>query len=174
MRTLSNQITGFDSWDSELTITTMIIRTAHPDEWSKLQILNDEVFGDNIKYAPDLKRDWAFSDAGRSYFQELVKDPEQCCFVAEEEGKLVGYIAGAEKEFSYCKSRYFEIENMGVTASHRNRGVGSRLFSAIKDWAKEKGYGFLYVNSFWKNQGAIAFYKQNGLSEIDVSLEMKL
>lgn len=152
----------------------MVIRKAYPDEWSKLQVLNDEIFVDNIKYAPDLKRDWAFSDAGRAYFQELVKDPEQCCFVAEEDGKLVGYIAGSEKEFSYCLSKYFEIENMGVTPSCRKRGIGTQLFLAMKDWAKEAGYQRLYVNSFWNNIGAIAFYKQHGFSEIDVSLEMKL
>ena len=152
----------------------MRIRHPLPTEWNKIQLLNDEVFADNITYDPDLKRDWAISEVGKQYFQELVTDDEQVCFVAEDDNMLVGYIAAAPKELSYRKSKYLEIDNMGVNPEYRGKGVGTLLIEEVKKWAKENGYNKLFVNSYFKNTSAIAFYKKNGFEEIDVSLEMKI
>ena len=152
----------------------MNIRQALPTEWQQLQTLNDEVFADNYKYDPDLKRDWAMSPEGERYFKELISDPSQCCFFAEDNGKLVGYIAAAPKEISYRNSKYLEIDNMGVSPEYRGKGVGTMLIEEVKKWAKENGYNKLFVNSYFKNTSTINFYKKNGFNEIDVSLEMEL
>lgn len=151
----------------------MHIRKVRQDEWPALQILNNAVFVDNIQYDPDLVADWAFSDAGKKYFQELVVDPESVCFVAEDEsGSLVGYLAASARNFSYRKSKYLEVDNMGVLPEYRSQGIGVQLMSACKEWAENNGYDKIFVNSYSKNAKAIAFYKKCGFAEIDVSLEM--
>lgn len=96
------------------TIADMHIRKVKADEWSNLQVLNNEVFVDNAKYDSDLIEEWALSEAGKTYFQELVTDTQSVCFVAEDElGKLIGYLAASPKPISYRKSKYLEIDNMG-------------------------------------------------------------
>ncbi len=150
------------------------IRSAKITEVQYLQDLNDEVFIDNAKYDPDLKLDWAQSELGKKYFTELVSDPEQICLIAEDDGKPVGYIAASTKEFSYRLSRYLEIDNMGVIPQYRSKGVGSLLMKKLMEVAKKRGYQKIFVNSYFANTKAIAFYKKNGFGEIDVSLERKI
>jgi len=152
----------------------MKIRKVKPNEWSNLQELNNEVFVDNAKYDPDLVLDWAYSDEGRKYFQELVNDPDSICFVAEDNNLLVGYLAASPKPISYRKSRYLEVDNMGVIPDYRSKGVGKILMDTCKEWAKDNDYQKLFVNSYSKNEKAIRFYKKCGFDNIDISLEMNL
>jgi 8-oxo-dGTP diphosphatase len=150
----------------------MLIRQVRPDEWSQLQQLNNEVFIDNAQYDPDLVNDWALTEAGESYFKELVVNPTKLCLVAESElGNLVGYLAASELEFDYRQSKYLEINNMGVVPSVRSQGVGRQLITECLAWAEAQGYQKLIVNSYFGNTKAVSFYKQNGFTEIDVSLE---
>lgn len=151
------------------------IREARNDEWNKLQDLNNMVIKDNNKYDPDIIVDWAHSDAGRSYFKELVKDSNKLCLVAEtQNGTLIGYIAGSPKQIDYRISRYFEIENMGVFSQYRSQGLGTKLMKAALKWASEKGYQKAIVNSYTANTGAINFYNKCGFETIDVTLERNI
>lgn len=149
----------------------IVYRKANADEWSKLQLLNEEVMVDNSKNDPDLKPDWAMSETGKQYFQKLLTDENKYCIVAEENGKLIGYVVSSEIEFDYRNGKHLEINNMGVSPRYRNKGVGTELINEVLKRAKSNGFTKIYVNSYFKNEKAIVFYKQNGFSEIDVSLE---
>lgn len=92
-------------------------------------------------------------------------------FVAEEKVILVGYINGGTKDITYRKAKYFEIDNLGVLPKYRQTGVGTKLLETVTSWAKENGYQKIYVSSYIKNQKAVAFYKNKGFQEIDISLE---
>ena len=150
------------------------IRHADKNEISDLQQLNNEVFIDNQKYDDDLDMNWAQSEKGKKYFTELLSNPGACCFIAEEHGIKVGYIAAGPKTVSSRKSRYFEIENMGVIPAYRSKGIGRMLMDECLKWAKTKGFQKAFVNSYFDNKQAIEFYKQNGFAEIDVSLEKNI
>lgn len=149
----------------------MIIRHARKNEVKTLQNLNDEVFIDNYKYDPDLKRDWAQSEIGKDYFTGILNNPRAICLIAEENNKPVGYIAAAPKEVSYRLSKYIEIENMGICPNYRSKGIGSQLIEKCLKLAKEKGYQKAYVNSYFENSKAIKFYENRGFKKIDISLE---
>jgi ribosomal protein S18 acetylase RimI-like enzyme len=151
------------------------IRQARKDEVWDLQVLNDAVFVDNSKYDDDLDLDWAKSDKGKSYFTSLLNKADSICLIAEEDGDKVGYIAAEEPaDITYLKSRYIEIENMGVLPSHQSKGIGSKLMQECLNLARNKGFQKAYVNAYFKNLRAIDFYKKNGFSEIDTSLERKI
>lgn len=150
------------------------IRFARKDEIEDLQNLNDEVFIDNHKYDSDLDMNWAKSEKGKKYFTELLNNPTSCCLIAEEHGQKVGYIAAALKPISYRKSKYIEIENMGVIPEYRSKGIGTKLIEECLKWAKSKGFQKAYVNSYFGNTRAILFYKRSGFSEIDISLEKSI
>jgi len=149
----------------------MVIRTATIDDVKTLQNLNDEVFVDNHKYDSDLKIDWAQSDTGKEYFSNVVNNPNAICLIAEDEGKAIGYIAAAPKEFGYRLSKYLEIENMGVSPDFRSKGIGSKLITECLKSAKEKGFQRAYVNAYFENIKAINFYENCGFKKIDISLE---
>lgn len=150
------------------------IRLATKEEVQDLQNLNDEIFMDNAKYDSDLDLTWAQSEKGRTYFTELVNNDGALCLFAEDDGKKVGYLAASPKDIDYRKSKYFEIENMGVTPAYRSKGVGKLLMQRCFEWAKEKGFQKAFVTSYVQNIGAVNFYRSNGFVEIDISLEKDL
>lgn len=148
------------------------IRPARPADWQVLQTLNDAVFQDNAKYDPDIIVDWAFSEDGIKYFKALANGDKYVCFVAEVDGEAVGYIAAQAKEISYRKSKYFEVDSIGVLPAFRSQGIGYQLMDACKQYAKEHGFQKLYVNCYSRNDNALAFYKKCGFDEIDRSMEV--
>jgi diamine N-acetyltransferase len=152
----------------------MIIRQARKDEIKKLQDLNDKAFADNPNYDPDLDLNWAQSDEGKKYFTNAVNSSDNYFLVAEEKSTLVGYLAAAPKHFDFRKSNYIEIENLGIIPEYRSKGLGKKLIEKCLKWAKEKGYQKAYLRCYFKNTHALSFYKNNGFSEISVSLEKNI
>jgi len=141
------------------------------DKVKVLQNLNDEVFVDNHKYDSDLKMDWAQSETGKKYFTDVLNNPEAICLIAEEDDKLVGYLVATPKDINYRLSKYIEIENMGVSPNFRSKGIGAQLVNKCLELAKKNGYQKVYVNAYFENTKAIAFYERCGLKKIDISLE---
>ena len=150
------------------------IRTCQNNEVETLQNLNDEVFIDNSTYDTDLDLTWAKGEKGKQYFNDLLNNKEAYAIIAEEDGKPIGYLAASEKHIDYRKSKYLEIENMGVVPEYRSQGVGKQLIEECFKWAKEKGYQKLFVNTYFANEKAFSFYKNTGFTEIDISLEKVL
>lgn len=152
----------------------MNIRIARKEEVKILQNLNDEVFIDNHKYDIDLKMDWAQSVTGRKYFTKVLNNSQAICLIAEEDRKVMGYLVAAPKEFGYRLSKYIEIENMGVSPNYRSKGIGISLLNKCVEIAKQRGFQKVYVNSYFENTKAIAFYEKCGLKKIDISLEKNI
>lgn len=152
----------------------IILREAQKNDLQKLQYLDDEVFIDNQTYDNDLDMNWAMSEKGKTYFSNLLKDPNSYCLLATDNEKAVGYIVCLPKDFGYRKSKCVEIGNMGVSPDYRSKGIGSMLIKKGIEWAKKKGYKKIYASSYSNNQKAILFYKKNGFSEIDLGLEQNL
>lgn len=150
------------------------IRLATKDEVADLQHLNNEVFIDNAKYDEDLDLSWATGEKGTQYFTQLLNDSSSLCLIAEDEGKRIGYLAAGPKEIDYRKSKYFEIQNMGVVPGYRSKGIGKLLMEKCFEWARVQGFQKAFVNAYIKNQEAAHFYKKNGFEEIDISLERNI
>jgi GNAT superfamily N-acetyltransferase len=152
----------------------IIIRPVRIEEIETLQKLNQEAFVDNVKYDPDLRMDWAMSDKGKAHFTKIFENPDSQCFVADDAGALVGYIVLSKRDIDYRKSRCCEISDVGVTPAYQSKGIGSLLMQKAVEWAKGRGYQKMYVSCYFANTRAVAFYKKNGLSEIDLDMEMDL
>lgn len=104
----------------------------------------------------------ATSKHGKKYFTQV----NACCLVAEEDGKLVGYLAAGSKQISYRKSTYIELENMGVLPGYRSMGIGTKLIQSLLTWAKTHGYKRAFVNAYFGNHEAIEFYKRMVLEKL--------
>lgn len=152
----------------------ILLRSARPDEIKKLQDFNDKAFADNPRYDPDVKVDWGQSEVGKKYFTTAISDPNGCFLVAEDDDKLVGYIAASAKKFDDRRSCKVEIDNLGVISDYRKQGVGKKLTDACLKWAKDEGFNKAHLRCYAANVGALEFYKRNGFQGISVSLERKL
>ena len=90
-----------------------------------------------------------------------LDDSREAVFVAETDGRAVGYIHVEE-----YKVLYFEkmVNYLGVAVSgkYRRLGIGSALIKTAENWALERGIHLVRLNSGSTRTGAHEFYKRQG------------
>jgi GNAT superfamily N-acetyltransferase len=93
-------------------------------------------------------------------------------WVAESNGTVIG-TAGLLKSREMLEG---EIEPVIVTASFRNRGIGTRLVKYVVEEAKRRGMRFLKVRPVARNKEAISLYVRLGfnlLGYVDLFQDLK-
>ena len=152
----------------------LIIRNADLKDLEIIQKLNNELFDLELKnYDTTLVKDWAISNEGKKYFEDLINN--HFVVVALLDDEIVGYLAGTINEKgSYENIQYGEINNMFIKDSYRGYGVGKALVNEFKMYCKSKGINDLIVTASSKNKNAINFYKKNGFEEFNLTLTMNI
>lgn len=112
----------------------------------------------------------SFEDLGYECDAELVKirlenlDPNnECVFVADVSGKVVGYIHIIKFNTLYHKSMA-NIQGMVVAKEHQRKGYGKELMNAAEDWARERDIEMIRLNSGFVRPEAHEFYRAIGYS----------
>jgi ribosomal protein S18 acetylase RimI-like enzyme len=152
----------------------MKIRKANKKDLEEIKNLNTRIFINNIKYDKDAVEEFAQTDQGAKYFKDALEDKEGIFLIAEEDGQIIGYINGTKADFSYRKSKYFEMYNLGVSPSHKRKGIGTKLLDEFTKEVKKRGFQKIYLNCYAKNLEAINFYKASGYQTIDVCMEKEI
>jgi ribosomal-protein-alanine N-acetyltransferase len=80
----------------------------------------------------------------------------RCFFVAEAEGRLLGFVVG--KVIGSDAESVAELESVAVEAAARRGGVGKALCAAVADWCRGQGVGALELEVRAGSGGAIALY----------------
>jgi [ribosomal protein S18]-alanine N-acetyltransferase len=80
----------------------------------------------------------------------------RCLFVAEVDGKLLGFAVG--KVILPAADGVGEIESVAVSDTARRRGVGRALCEAVVGWCREQGVGEIELEVRAGSEGAIALY----------------
>lgn len=96
--------------------------------------------------------------------EEMEKDgfgehPVFSFFVAEQNGKILG-IAIYYVKYSTWKGKCLFLEDIVVTESHRQEGIGKRLFDEVLKVAKAMKVRRLEWQVLEWNEPAIRFYKK--------------
>lgn len=152
----------------------LIIRKANLEDLEIIQNLNNELFDLEIEnYDNTLVRDWAISNEGKEYFEDLINN--NYVVVALLDDKIVGYLAGTINEKgSYENVQYGEINNMFIKDYCRGSGVGKALINEFKTYCKNNNINNLIVTASYKNINAINFYKKNGFEDFNLTLTMDI
>ncbi|KKU91942.1 MAG: GCN5-related N-acetyltransferase [Microgenomates group bacterium GW2011_GWA1_48_10] len=150
------------------------IKTAQGKDWKIIQNLNNQVFLWDKQNDDDLDLEWPFSEKGIKYYKKLANGSYGKCLIAYSDNQPVGYVALSIKDLGYRKSKYVEIENIGVDERYRSRGIGKLLIDASVKWAKEQKATKLWVSAYWDNKRAVNFYKKNGFYESGLELDKNL
>lgn len=150
------------------------IRLATKNDFKDIQKLNTEIFVDNVKWDSDTIENYSTSEQGAKYFKDALESKSGCFFVAVDGGELIGYANGCDMNAYWRRSKYFELENIGVIPERKKEGIGKALLAKVTKWAKDNGFDKIYINCYSKNIEALDFYKQQGYEEIDICLEKKI
>ena len=114
-------------------------------------------------------------------FRKLVKDhfeqrdSESTCFVAEFEGKVVGFMISHVMTFSFGLEKSAWIATMGVEPKYMGQQIGARLAAEIFDFYKAQGITNLYTSVQWDATDVVSFFKTQGFHRSDfINLEKSL
>jgi GNAT superfamily N-acetyltransferase len=88
--------------------------------------------------------------------------PDFHCFVAEEDGELVGLLVYYLVAFTYRAKPNVIIKELYVAEGHRSKGIGKLLMKAVARRAATIGCGMIkwYVGKW--NESGIRFYERLG------------
>ena len=92
-----------------------------------------------------------------------VDDNHVQTFVAEDEGRLVGYVFGTVVDLlpeTFKDERAGILGDIYVTADKRGTGVGTALVQAMKDWFKLRGVSHYELHVAAMNEQGIRFWEK--------------
>lgn len=150
------------------------IRKANMNDLIHIQNLNNSLFDlEYNNYDSTLKLGWPFEKDGEEYFIDKIKNT--LVFVAEINGKIVGYLAGSIlEEISYSVETFAELDNMCIDTNYRGYGIGSKLIDEFKNYCKNIGIENIKVTAYTQNKQAINFYMKNGFHDYNTTLIFKI
>lgn len=154
----------------------LLVRKAQESELKTVQGLNTQLFLHDQPYHSTLHMNWPYEEIGEKYFRDRISGEKGVCFVAEIEGKVVGYLAGAMIEpYSYRDiKKEFELENTLVKEEFRGKRIGEKLFNEFIKWSKKHGAERVKVSASVDNEEAIKFYKRVGFIPYAAELEYEI
>jgi GNAT superfamily N-acetyltransferase len=109
------------------------------------------------------------ADARMAAYFEGTHHPQQALppragFVAEERGRIVGYIAGHQTTRFGCDG---EVQYLFVAPDQRERGVASELLRALAAWFQAHGIAKVCVDVDLGSPAATPFYVHHGAVPIN-------
>jgi N-acetylglutamate synthase-like GNAT family acetyltransferase len=106
-------------------------------------------------------------------FRELVEDhadlrgTEMNCFVAELQGKVVGFMISHVITFSFGMEKSAWIATMGVDPKLMGQKIGARLAEEIFAFYKSQGITNIYTSVRWDATDVVSFFKTLGFNRSD-------
>lgn len=97
-------------------------------------------------------------------------------FLAEEDGKIVGFVAGKieDKPGFYIERKIGILFQVFVEEEYRNKGIGIRLIKKFISWLKYKKIKNIRLEVFLNNRTALKLYENLGFKEFKIEMRKKL
>lgn len=112
------------------------------------------------------------------YYLQLLEQEQSTVLIAREENKIIGFAVisiEASPDFpSLVNRRYAYIHDFGVDQSSKRKGIGSLLFEACLEWAKEMNVDKVELNVWEFNEEAIAFYRKHSMETISRKMRLAI
>ncbi|MCS7124150.1 MAG: GNAT family N-acetyltransferase [Candidatus Bathyarchaeota archaeon] len=101
-----------------------------------------------------------------------IKGENAAVFVAEADGKVVGYSLGwISQPWSYKAKRGY-ICDCFVEKAYRRRGIGKTLVKAMLEWFRNKGVECVEADIYSNNIPSLAMFKGLGFKEVSKRLRL--
>jgi len=110
--------------------------------------------------------------------KKLLTDESRPVFVAEEDGRMLGYAFCILEETKgspvLLDEKTLYIDDLCVEENARGRHVGTALYDYVVTFARNLGCNTITLNVWNGNDSAMAFYEKRGLKPRKVYMEMSL
>ena len=147
--------------DAKAVISAVAQRIFEPDK-------SPDEFSEILDHAHELK------DVDNA--QQVYDGRSGLFLVILDDGKVIG--TGAVRPW---KGETAELKRLWLLEQYHGQGIGYRVVMRLFEFARQCGYKFIRLQTSFKQERAIAFYKKLGFVEIpnyapddDISMEMGL
>ena len=141
----------------------MIYRNYKSEDISALRDIIEKDLGYNCKL-PKLK----------SRVEEMMKRGNYQIIVADDNGKVVGFIGCVNYLAFELENEGMKIIALAVSKEYRRKGIGASLIKAAEKQAKENGVEVVLLNSGLPRNDAHSFYESQGYSKKSYGFIKKL
>ena len=159
-------------------MSEIVVRPARREELERVNELRRQVNALHVAGRPAHFRP-GFGEALRNHLFAQFDDPDRFgVLVALVGGEVAGfatvqYVHRPEGPYTLPLD-FYHVEEFGVDAAHRRRGVARALVEYMKADARAHGLKRLDLDVWSFNEGAMAFYEAAGLVTYRRYLELKL
>ncbi|PLR78394.1 GNAT family N-acetyltransferase [Bacillus sp. V3-13] len=91
---------------------------------------------------------------------QFLANPHTAIFVSEEDDRLTGYIIGIGNTLKRKQHAAYIV--IGIRSGYRGRGIGTKLFEKLFEWAKQRRLKRLELTVIATNEPAYHLYKKVG------------
>ncbi len=126
----------------------MEIREAKKEDYQELIGLFNDFVGD--------KR---YVNKGNDSFEEVLENPNNYVYVAEDKGGLVGFVTFSVRVVVRYPKPVAEIDELFVSPKHRKKGLGTKLVETVLDKASDVGCYRVFIETHYRHKGAHKLYE---------------
>ncbi len=105
-------------------------------------------------------------------FAEMVTQNYECAGIFDGE-KLIG-ISGMWFCTRHYSGKSIEVDHVYIDESYREKGLGKQFFKWIYDYAKQRGYKSVELNTYVQNYPSHKFYYNEGFEILGYHFFKKL
>ena len=111
-----------------------------------------------------------------SFLGRALQSPDDCVFVADDDGKIIGYAYAALEPLSWKELRGPAgfVHDLAVDESSRRKGVGTQLMKAAMDWLRDHGAPRVILGTAALNQAAHALFHRLGFRDTMIEMTREL
>ena len=152
-------------------------RPARREDLTRINELRRMVNDVHVNGRPDIFKP-GFGQALSDHLYEAFDSDQSDVIVAALDGTIAGfatvqYIRKPETPYTLPRD-FYRVEEFGVDAAFRRRGVATALVDYMKDDAREKGFHRIELDAWTFNKGALTFYENAGFNVYRWYFEMSV
>lgn len=102
------------------------------------------------------------ADFRRLVREHAKKDEADACFVAEEDGRIVGFMISYLLPFGFGVERSAWISTVGVDPKYMGQGIGGRMAREILSFYRSEGVRYVHTSVLWDSTDLLSFFKSLG------------
>jgi len=107
--------------------------------------------------------------------EEHAQNNAEACFVAESDGKVVGFMISYILTAGFGMPKSAWIATLGVDTSRMGQGIGATLADEILKYYKAQGIENVYTSVRWDSTDLLSFFKTLGFDRRNfINLRKKL
>lgn len=112
-------------------------------------------------------------------FRQIIKDQlrknEDVSFVAEEDGRIAGYMISYIMHGGFGLEKSAWIATLGVDPKYMGQGIGKRLAEEIFRVYRERGIRNIFTSVLWDSVDLLSFFKTMGFERSNfINLQKEL